>query len=386
MKSGIDMENRDLNTMSPWTEKKILTKQSLNQALAKKPPCSPSKNLHIQAKNCFSPSPVKPRSSSNKENFLEISPAESPFCPEISLFGSFPSIIKQLKEPEIATVSTRNFSQKVVKRALTRSVVSKKAPRISQVKSKLNPNHSFKSPQKHSVALSYFTTPESYKPLIRVFTPVLTEKKKKKIPETLQVCKRISLFHQEKSFLTTSTSFKDQSTRIEDSTTIGEITPVKNEDLAIEYFQDESFCSPLRTIKVYHSPENVSIPEQEFGTPDNKPIITPEMTEKKAKTKQPKAPRKGIMEFTSPDSDFFSLSSSSEQEVLSEVSILEEIPPSFGDISSMYGKTLILCQTDKEMQTDNNLTEIIGLLHDQQVIDGLKLIGKFSDLFKLINK
>ena len=190
------------------------------------------------------------------------------------------------------------------------------------------------------------------------------------MPEIQNFCKRISLFDNKTSFSQYTqesfSSFKEQSIAIEDSTTIGEITPVKDEDSMKKTFPEESFSSPLATIQIFSPPETVF-------------VITPELSDKK-KT------RKGGLEFNTPESHFFSLSSSSSQDLVSEVSFSEEVPPSFGDISSMHRKPLRSNNIDREIQTDDEYKEIISLLHDHNIINGLKMIGKFSELMKLINK
>ena len=52
----------------------------------------------------------------------------------------------------------------------------------------------------------------------------------------------------------------------------------------------------------------------------------------------------------------------------------------------MHRKPLRSNNIDREIQTDDEYKEIISLLHDHNIINGLKMIGKFSELMKLINK
>ena len=413
-----------------------ISKNLKNPTTLKKPPCSPVKNLKQQAQKTIQntekplldkcvtnfykiplenlqPSPSKRRINSNSDNIPKTHsiPDEKPACNEIKLFGSFslqlnPEQTKKTKK-NIRKICTSCESSKTTEKSFSnKSMILKKVTRNSSQNIRNSTslriqNNSFASPGIKANQISSFYTPDTHKTNIRVYTPVLTEKKRK-MPEIGLFCKRISLFDKDRGMTFSKdsqesfNSFKDQSTRVEDSTTLGEITPIKNEDIKVEYFPDESFTSPIRTIKILNSPEEGQIitPDpKEIITPDSNDLITPEqkiitvadLSDKKNAASKNKASRKGIIDFSTPDSHFFSLSSSSDQDAGSDVSISEDIQPSFGDISSMHGKSNLVYHLNKEMQTEGNFQEIIGLLNDPSIVNGLKMIGKFSEIFKLIN-
>ena len=407
MNSGIFVTSTEQGSLCKRNENPGNLKKNLNKSASlRKPPFSPVKSPTSELKlEVLSPSPSKRRSISSQEAVQGKNPDinENNFCTEIKLFGysklNTTSGTDNIEiKPTKKSTTPSEFTKRVVNKALNKSVNSRRIIRnLSQnQKIQLKSPQLQKTPGKKS-QISSFYTPDTQKSIPKFFTPVLSQKKRK-TPDTETTCKKISLFSQNSSFSPTqsSFSFKDQSTRVEDSVTIGEITPIKNEES--QCFQDESFATPVRTIKVYSSPEPASLMtpgSSQSTSTENKVEITPESKnidifqtsdKKNQKSVEPKAPRKGFIEHSTPDSHFFSLSSSSELELVSEVSLSEEIPPSFGDISAMGGKNIIVYQIDKEMQTDNDLQEIIKVLHDSNVIDGLKIIGKITELLKIINK
>ena len=409
MDSGIILKNKEKISLSNnRIENSSTSKENLNKSIAlKKPPFSPAKSSSSEIKpEFFSPSPAKKRPISSQEAGPTKIPDknENPFCTEIKLFGNNNLNTTTNTEnieikPTKKSTTPNDFTKRVVAKALNKSANSRKITRnLSQnLKSGLKSPQLQKTPGK-KFQISSFFTPVTQKSLPKFFTPVLSQKKRK-MPDTETTCKRISLFGQNSSFSPSqsSFSFKDQSTRIEDSVILGEITPIKSEEN--QCFQEESFATPVRTIKVYSSPEPASCSmtpgSSQSTSTENKAEITPESKniedfqssgKKIQKSTEFKATRKGIVEQNTPESNFFTLSSSSELEMASEMSLSEEIPQSFGDISGMRGKNVLVYQSDKEMQTDNDLKEIIQLLHDSNVIDGLKIIGKITELLKVINK
>jgi hypothetical protein len=347
----------------------------------KKPPCSPIKGFQRERIAYGSPSPTKKRTDFNKENFKFSNTLndENPASNQLSLF----SVYRSPQTPDPSTKASnllknlsgiqRNSksSLKVLKKSSNASFDFKRASRDR-----------YQNPSKHS-SLSHptpdlYTTPNTTKGPLKLYTPILIEKKRRE--PKVNYCKRISLFECNKSIAENVqnsgpecfNSFKEQLSRNEDSTSIGEITPNRNEDSLKKEFPDESFSSPVRTIKVQASPD--------------KSVHTPDATGRKINFKQSKACKKAVIDFSTPESHFFSLSSSSDHEAISDVSFSEDVPPSFGDISSMNAKTGFFNAVDKEMQTESQYQDLIEILKDPGIVSGLKAIGKFSEFLKIIIK
>lgn len=332
-----------------------------NLKFARKPPCSPPRPTKpTQDPPQYSPSPTKRRSDNNKENFFVVKNSN-----EIKLFSNSPPTKLPFNKNLPSSTNIKKSSKIRTKNTINNSF-TQYSPQL-KIHSNKNFNFSsFLSPYKKNLSV------DSKK--IRVFTPVLYEKKRK-TPEVQEFCQKISLFESKvnKNFISADTcsTFKDQSTRIEDSTTMGEITPIKHEDILRDEVNDFSFNSPLNTIRVLNSPEEGII------TPEAKIMTTPER--KLRGGDEFLAPKKEYFEFLTPESNVFVLSSSSE--VISEASFCDEIQPSFGDISVVPGNKGI----DKEMQTDADLKKVLDILGNQEVIDGLKMIGKFKEILRIIN-
>ena len=333
-----------------------------NSRFARKPPCSPPRPTKLtQDPPQYSPSPSKRRSDNNKENFFVVKNSN-----EIKLFSNSPPTKLQLNN-NLPSSTNNKKSSKILAKKTNNNSFTQYSPQL-KITSKKNLNFSsYLSPYKKNLSV------DSKK--IRVFTPVLSEKKKRNSPEIQEFCQKISLFESKvnKNFISADTcsTFKDQSTRIEDSTTMGEITPIKHEDILRDEVNDFSFNSPVNTIKVLNSPEEVII------TPEAKIMTTPER--KLRAGNEYLAPKKEYIEFFTPESNFFVLSSSSE--VISEASFCDEIRPSFGDISLVPANKGI----DKEMQTDADLKKVLDILGNPDIIDGLKMIGKFKEILRIIN-
>ena len=80
---------------------------------------------------------------------------------------------------------------------------------------------------------------------------------------------------------------------------------------------------------------------------------------------EPRAPRKTVADFDSPGSFIFSLSSNSSDDKFNQ-------DWSLADRTSVERKTI---QRDEESQTD-----LIEFVADSQVMEGLKLIGRLSEI------
>ncbi|OMJ86768.1 hypothetical protein SteCoe_11622 [Stentor coeruleus] len=381
-------------------------KASAKPTYSKKPPCSPKKpDSQNNSDIPLSPSPTKKRIECNKENgftlklFTEDHPAS-----EISLF--------KLSEPEKYPEIT--IQKEVIKKTSTSCTVDEKSEKklIKNLHENDPKPQITKKMQKSATLIACgiqkkpqnlnFITPERQRLIQKTYTPVLKEKKKKpstsniietkynKKPRQLSsydlsdCCKRISLFdaNQSKSISgnETCSSFKDQSTHTDDLS-LGEMTPIKNHDEIHDNFPEQSFYSPLQTIHIISPPEKELevTPEEPLRGVNDYNLLTPEMIAWK-KDLEPKAQKKLISENNSPNMDFFSLSSSSGEELISEVSFSDDVQSVFGDKNH-----LIVSSIDSDMQTDSDFDEILKLLSDSGVINGLKVLGKISEILKLVN-
>lgn len=338
----------------------VLPNFDQNSKFARKPPCSPPRSAKpAQDPPKFYPSPTK-RRSDNKEN-LSLDKNSN----EQKLFENSSNFNPRAPKTNYASTRLKKVSKATTKNPTNYSFTQFSPQLKTSSKKQLNFS-SYLSPYKKNSSV------ESKK--IRVYTPVLSEKNRKS-PEIQEFCQKISLFDSKtsKSLISADTcsTFKDQSTRIEDSTTMGEITPIKQEDVLRDEINEFSFNSPVNTIKILNSPEEAVF------TPEGNKISTPDM--KKLVGNEFLAPRKGNIEFFTPDSNVFVLSSSSE--VISEASFCDGVQTSFGDISLVPE----LKGIDKQMQTDEDLKKVLELLGDRDVIEGLKIIGKFKEVFRIIN-
>lgn len=382
---------------------------STKPAYLKKPPCSPKKrDPQSNSDIPLSPSPIKKRTECNKENSfsLKLLTEDHPVS-EFSLF--------KLNEPEKYPEEIIEKKQ-VIRKASTSCTIDEKSDK--KIIKSLHENdprpfsHITKKTQKlvtgntcgmhQKPQIPNLVTPERQRPIQKTYTPVLVEKKKKmpapKILETKynrktrqisscdlsDCCRQISLFDtsQSKSISgnETCSSFKDQSTHTDDLS-IGEVTPIKNQDEMHDNFPEQSFYSPLQTIHIISPPEKELevTPEEPLKDVDDYNLLTPEMVVWKRDV-EPKAPKKLLSENCSPNGDFFSLSSSSGEELISEVSFSEEVQPTFGENGRMVVNSI-----DRDMQTDSGFAEILELLSDSSVINGLKALGKITEILKLIN-
>lgn len=329
--------------------------------LSRKPPCSPPRaNKLTQEAGPAYPSPSKRRitPSADKENQ---SPSNSDFS-EIKLFKSSSPSLTCNRSSSSSNAKIVNNSVKPAENKRRNHLNTGKnmnlsfnhySPQVIKPGNCKNLNSSYVSPGKSQGARA-----DMWK--TRVFTPVL-EEKKRKIEKLQEFCKKISLFDQSlnKNLISADTcsTFKDCSTRNEESI-IGEITPIKQEDL-----NDFTFNSPEVTLK-YSSP-----PDETFLTPDSN-TKTNEI--RKENFTGLLAPKKQCADLLTPESNVFVLSSSSE--LVSEVSLSEEV-----------SEFMERSRVDKEMQTEANLTRVLELLDNDDIIDGLKMIGKFKEIFRLIN-
>ncbi|OMJ82195.1 hypothetical protein SteCoe_17149 [Stentor coeruleus] len=361
-----------------------------NPAHMRKPPCSPKKKEPQNNEEVvFTPSPIKKRTDSNKENTfsLKLHSEERP-SNELGLFNrNVP--IKCLEISKISKKVTRKAStsctiSKNYEQKLNKSLLGNKFRNLSQnigktQKSSINCGSPMKPTQ-----ISSCVTPDTQKTKSKVYTPILTAKKRKiSSSEIPHYCKRISLFDtiQSKMFEGESSSFyKEQSTQADDSSFIGEFTPIRNEESLQETFPEQSYVSPLQTIQIITPPEKSLevTPEEPVNRIETFSILNTELMINK-KGIENFAPKKVLRENSYSNRDFFSLSSSSDQDLISDVSFSEEVQPTFGE-----GGRLVVNSIDREMQTDPSFSEIFDLLNDSNVVNGLKTLGKINEILKLI--
>ncbi|OMJ86058.1 hypothetical protein SteCoe_12494 [Stentor coeruleus] len=382
-------------------------KASIKPSCSKKPPCSPKK---IRPQNNsdmpLSPSPTKKRTECNKENSfsLKLLTEDHPIIEQTLL---------KLNEPKNRPENSIKKKQ-TIRKLKSCTIEEKSEKKLIKSLHEKDPrpfSHNTKKTQKSFTSNtcgiqrtpqnSNLVTPERQRPIPKTYTPVLTEKKTKKTstynilenkynrkPRKISSCdfsdncKRISLFDssQSKSISgnETCSSFKDQSTHTDDLS-IGEVTPIKNQDEMHDNFPEQSFYSPLQTIHIISPPEKELevTPEEPIKNFDDYNLLTPEIVVWK-KDLEPKTPKKPLSENCSPNGDFFSLSSSSGEELISEVSFSEDVQPTFGENERLVK----FC--DKDIQTDSCFAEIFELLSDSSVIDGLKTLGKITEILKFI--
>lgn len=360
----------------------------------KKPPRSPNKRDSQSPENqLFSPSPTKLPKNYDKENNPEIK-----FLPqgksidEISLLAPQKpthclELAKDLKKVtrKISTsfIINKKYEKKLNKSLLGNNIVKNISSWSKNFTTRIMTS-AFESPRRPLQA-NNLNTPDIEKNKRRVFTPVLTGKKPKtQYSGASHQCKRVSLFDitQSKSQSTSETcgSLKEPC-KTEASCLLTENSPLKNHYSHYETFPDQSFSSPIQTIQVVSPQEQVLevTPEAAGQEYEIYTILSQHIGKSKYKNEVLKAPRKGFEGF-SPESQCFSLSSSSEQEIISDMSFLES-----SHIVRANGCRVNANCIDREMQTDANYAQIIQLLNDASVINGLKTLGKITEILTVIN-
>lgn len=132
-------------------------------------------------------------------------------------------------------------------------------------------------------------------------------------------------------------------------------------------YNPESFTSPTRVIKIYNSPDGKVI------------MKTPESICKKNSQCGPGAPRKTLADYDSPGSFVFSLSSNSSEERIGD--FCGKSPKYLLDEGGfLTKKPLFSGYRDEESQTD-----LFDIVTDEKVLEGLKIIGKLSEIINLKN-
>ncbi|OMJ69893.1 hypothetical protein SteCoe_32263 [Stentor coeruleus] len=363
----------------------------------KKPPRSPSKHdsrsPESPERQVFSPVPTKLPKNYDKENNPEgrILPQNNPID-EISLLVPQKPIhclelAKDLKKVtrKVSTsfIINKKYEKKLNKSLLGNNIVKNISSWSKNFASKIMTS-TFESPRRPLQA-NNLNTPDIEKNKHRVFTPVLTGKKPKtQYSGVSHQCKRVSLFDttQSKSQSTSETygSLKEP-LKTEASCTFTENSPLKNHEKHFETFPDQSFSSPTQTIQIVSPKEQVLevTPEtsgQEYAT---YMVLSPDMIKNNYRIGTLQAPKKGI-EAYSPESQGFSLSSSSEQEIISDISFLES-----PHVVMANGCKVNVGFIDREIQTDQNYAQIIQLLNDDSVINGLKTLGKITEILMVVN-
>jgi hypothetical protein len=264
-------------------------------------------------------------------------------------------------------------------RPTLKAQVSVSTLKVLDMNKKMTPRSTHPSPQ-HS-----HRTPDSIRISQGQNLPTLTEKKSK-IPEIGYYCKRFSLFDKNKPLYKDSPDLsidKQDFPKLcfdnpftfpsEPSVTAksfqsdtGCLLPEKDlnnfqriQSLSPQGEKDKNFESPTRLIKVYSSPEGKMI-KKTLESPK-----TPKNLNSPVRSNEPRAPRKTFADFDSPGSFVFSISSNSSDERIGQ-------DFSWGQANVRNRKNF---QKDEESQTD--LTEFVA---DSQVVAGLKLIGKLSEI------
>lgn len=385
------------------------TIKKINPFIPKEPPILLSNDSKKR-----DPTPLKSRQSGNKENQLK---KDLTFNKSKAKKIDLTSLVKKKrklkksKKPGSRGNSLSEISKKLngKKRnsfqAKPSLITQNSQKELKNVESsnKLTPRSIHPSPQYSH------RTPDSVRLGQRANIPILTEKKKSKIPEIGYYCKRISLFennktlYEENNFSSIEKDGKANMTSDEYNTlpdkTVGltedsffhnenystiaktlkldsfsessevemNTSPVKkglktrnSEEIALvslkfpieepiqKHQSLDIFASPTKTIQMYNSPEK-------------KTVFTPE-SKRKSRTSQPKAPKKPILDYDSPGSFVFSLSSNSSEEFIFEQ-------------ATKYQKIM---KKDEEIQTD-----LLEMITDTKLLEGLKIIGKISECISL---
>jgi hypothetical protein len=283
-----------------------------------------------------------------------------------------------------------------------------------------------RSPSAHPSPQNSHRTPDSTKIVHSQNLPIFTEKKSK-IPEVGYYCKRFSLFDKNKSlYIDQDISIIDKNLDMTSISKENRLSLVNKLDTSYENISNtEDFPSITKVLSLdnlsdspnyiytpnnYFVPVQISKPHQSFSkitnsstsnqesliNPKNKTahdsflsptkviqvynspepkILTPDsLSTRKDKQKEPKAPKKLISECESPGSFIFSLSSSS-----SEDNFINPNKNPFkvsNEIS--YASEAIFPKKDEEIQTD-----LIEMVDDLRICEGLKLIAQFSDFMKI---
>ncbi|OMJ77132.1 hypothetical protein SteCoe_23359 [Stentor coeruleus] len=143
------------------------------------------------------------------------------------------------------------------------------------------------------------------------------------------------------------------------------ISPPRNQ--IPDIYNPESFASPIRVIKIYNSPDGKVV------------MKTPESICKKNSQCGYGAPRKTLADYDSPGSFLFSLSSNSSEERIGE--FCGKSPRYLLDDGGfLTKKPLFSGYRDEESQTD-----LFDIVTDEKVLEGLKIIGKLSEIINLKN-
>ncbi|OMJ81608.1 hypothetical protein SteCoe_17881 [Stentor coeruleus] len=350
--------------------KKPLLNPNKRDSQSPENPESPS-NLKCQV---FSPSPTKLPRNYDKENNPECKIlTQGKSIDEMSLLApqklvKYSELAKDLKKVTRKTSASFIVNKNCEKNMIGNNIIKNISNLSKNLMTKTMTNN-FESPRKPNNQ----STPEIEKNKHKIFTPVLTGKKLK--TQHLGVshhCKQVSLFdttqNKNKSTSESCDSLKEPC-KTEGSCFLTENSPLRNKDLCFETYLDQNFSSPIQTIQIL-SPE-----EQIFEvTPDDLRqeykrymVLSPDIIRNKYKFDDFQAPRKRIETF-SPESHGFTLSSSSEQEIIS-------------DISSLEANT---CFKDREIQTDMNYEQIIQLLNDANVVNSLKTLGKITEILMVM--
>ena len=430
------MENRDETIRKVVAKVKTINKHYHSKKLSKN--CSSKEPPIVSNQNSKKSdlTPLKSRFSINKENQQKKDSCDRSIKKPIKIKKHIipkknknrdPTPVKS-KQKYLRGNSLCDIASKSNKKKSKPDVASNLIPQTSHKDLKAVENSSKLTPRSAHPSPQYsHRTPDSVKLVQKHNPPLLTEKKKTKIPEIGYYCKRFSLFDNNKSLYTdhdqSSMEIKaNHNDRSEICETLPEKTIAFTED---SFFHNDSYASIARTLKLdnlsessetgrqvenHTSPvkpssnsqclkpnstfqhleqnhekkkveeikestftlESFASPTKTinvFSSPEATRMKEPESLRKdkgRHKTGEPKAPRKTFADYDSPGSFVFSLSSNSSEEFFG-MDPFKQV-----DKSSMIPRETIT--KDEEIQTD-----LLEMITDAKILQGLKIIGKISE-------
>ncbi|OMJ94053.1 hypothetical protein SteCoe_2823 [Stentor coeruleus] len=351
----------------------------------KKPTKSPSKaESTSQETQTSSQSPTKKRTKSNKENIPIKTKSPEKLTKEIPFEFSEKTIQQMIsgkhsgKSPKKTSATVNKIEKKFNNQVFGCKLLRNFSHWPNGFETKLVVN-AFESPKRPVQAQISFTPDiENRKKPRR--TPINVEKIRKiPISDITNYCKRVSLFNTNQN-VTKSTQEKTatliEPVKKEDSSIILQMSPIKTiEDSPME-FPDVSFFSPKQVIHV-GSPEkqdfetSLENSKQQFGTYI---LLTPENINEK-KQKIPNKIVKKENEAVGIKENALSMSSSSDQDIISDIS-LSEYSASVNSNACKMKVSFV----EKEMQTESKFVEIFNILKDAKVMIGLKSLGKITEI------
>lgn len=353
----------------------------------KKPSKSPRKTESTNTETqTSSSSPSKKRTKANKENIPTKSKSPGKATKEIPFFFSEKTIQHLIlnkdseKSPKKTSIPV-NY-HKIEKKSHNQMFGNKLLRNFSHwpkgFETKLVVN-AFESPKRPVQAQISFTPDVENRKKLRS-TPIYAEKRRKlPISDITNCCKRVSLFNAKQNEKKTTQEKCDllkDSGKNEELSIISQMSPIKCIEDSPIAFPEASFYSPKEVIRA-GSPE-----KQEFEgiLEDNKQefdiyvLLTPENIYKKCYKVEDEVSKK-VVESSGTGENVLSISSSSDQDVISDVSLSE-----YGaSVNNVVGKMKVNF-VEREIQTESRYVEIFNILKDAKVMIGLKSLGKITEI------